>query len=191
MKTLFNDPFYWQFQAPNTEDLDDFICSCNQYDGAPWDNLCSVKTLQVEQDILHLLQPSIRKLCEVSGVMMNMKMNRPWVSEYSRGDHQEVHDHNDADLVAVYFPEYKEGFSKFYFVDRGVNLRRPVMDLMRNSNQHIVDVKAGDVVFFPGHMLHGVSVHKHDIIRRSLSCNLWITQLTHTQQDGIHSEDDQ
>lgn len=75
MKTLFNDHFYWKFQAPNTEDLDDFIWSCNKYDGAPWDDLCSVKTLQIEQDILHLLQPSIRKLCEVSGVDINGELD--------------------------------------------------------------------------------------------------------------------
>ena len=38
-------------------------------------------------------------------------------------------------------------------------------------------LKRGDILFFPGHMLHGVSSHKHDNIRKTLSCNFWIKQI--------------
>ena len=37
---------------------------------------------------------------------------------------------------------------------------------------HSVQLKAGDIMFFPGYMLHGVSPHKSDIIRKTLSFNL-------------------
>lgn len=177
MKTLFNDHFYWKFPAPNPEDLSDFIWDLNQYDSAPWDKLCSVKTLQIQTDITGLMLPSIEILSKEIGAKLSVRMNRPWVSEYARGDHQEVHDHNDCDFVGVFFPDYLEGFSQFYFVNRGVNLSRPMQDLLGETNPHIVDVTAGDVIFFPGHMLHGVSTHKHDLIRRSLSCNFWVNTI--------------
>lgn len=186
MEHIFSyDHVFWQFQAPNAQDLNDYIWSLNTYSGAPWDALCSVKTLQITENYPEaLLQPSIDLLNRFIGKEVTLKMNRPWVSEYARGDHQEVHDHNDCDLVAVYFPEYLEGFSKFYFVDRNVNLSRPVRDLLELPNNLVVNVKAGDIIFFPGHMLHGVSVHKSDIIRRSLSCNLWIKRI-HTPSAGL------
>jgi len=181
---IFNDHFYWKFSAPNAEEINDFVWSLNKYDGAPWETLCSVKTLQVTEDIFPLIQPSIDLLCKEVNAKLEMRMNRPWVSEYVKGDHQEVHDHNDCDLVCVYFPEYKEGFSQFYFMNRAVNLSRPLRDLMKEKNPHILDIQSGDVVFFPGHMLHGVSIHKHDIIRRSLSCNLWINRIV-TNLEGL------
>ena len=33
------------------------------------------------------------------------------------------------------------------------------------------EYKAGQVLFFPGTMLHGVTPHKSDVVRETLSCN--------------------
>ena len=175
--SIFNDHFYWKFKAPNKKQLTQFIYSLDQCEDAPWGELCSVTNLSITEDIFDLLQPSLVILGQEVEARMTVSMNRPWVSQYVRGDFQEAHDHNDCDFVGVFFPEYKEGYSKFYFIDRGVNLRKPIMDLMGVRNNHIVDVEGGDIIFFPGHMLHGVSKHDHNDTRRTLSCNFFIKQI--------------
>ena len=174
---IFNDHFFWKFKAPNAGQLTSYINSLDSCEEAPWGELCSVTNISIQEDIFDLMTPSLTLLGQEVGLSMTMNMNRPWVSQYKRGDFQEVHDHNDCDLVGVFFPEYKEGYSKFYFIDRSVNLKRPLMDIMGNRNNYIVNYSAGDIIFFPSHMLHGVSKHDHDDKRRTLSCNFWIKQI--------------
>ena len=40
-----------------------------------------------------------------------------------------------------------------------------------------VDSKRGDILFFPSHMLHGVSPHKSDIPRMTVSGNIELRDL--------------
>ena len=43
--------------------------------------------------------------------------------------------------------------------------------LLQYDNTHHVDYEAGEVIFFPGHMLHGVTPHKSDEVRKTFSVN--------------------
>jgi len=70
-----------------------------------------------------------------------------------------------------------EGYSQFYFLDRHVDLSSVWKRVLPLEQTHIPKIEAGDILFFPGHMLHGVSSHKHDNIRKTLSCNFWIKQI--------------
>jgi len=71
-----------------------------------------------------------------------------------------------------------EGYSQFYFLDRHVDLSTTWRYVLSNTEQsHIPKIEAGDIIFFPGHMLHGVSPHKHDNVRKTLSCNFWIKNI--------------
>ena len=176
---IFSQSFYWKFQAPNKEELTDFVMKQESGDPVPWGGLCSVNMTQITEDILPMLQPSINQFCIEVDQKMMMSMNRPWVSHYNRGDHQEPHDHNDCDVVGVFFPEYLDGYSQFYFLDRHVDLSVVWRYVLGNSEQsHKPKIEAGDIIFFPGHMLHGVSPHKHDDVRKTLSCNFWIKHIT-------------
>ena len=63
-------------------------------------------------------------------------------------------------------------FSSFYFYDRNNTcLEENTKRLLQYSNNHHVDYKAGEVIFFPGHMLHGVTPHKSDEVRKTFSVN--------------------
>ena len=174
---IFSQSFYWKFQAPNKEELSTFVLAQESGDPVPWGKLCSVKMTQILDDILPMMQPSINKFCEEVDQRMLMSMNRPWVSHYEKGDYQEPHDHNDCDVVGVFFPEYLEGYSQFYFLDRHVDLSSVWKRVLPTEQTHIPKIEAGDILFFPGHMLHGVSSHKHDNIRKTLSCNFWVKQI--------------
>ncbi len=46
--------------------------------------------------------------------------------------------------------------------------------MVNYKNLYIPDVKAGDIIFFPSDLQHGVSPHKSDTTRRTLSLNLSI-----------------
>ena len=43
---------------------------------------------------------------------------------------------------------------------------------MKLSNIYYPEVKAGDVILFPSHMLHGVSPHGSDTVRKTFSFNV-------------------
>ena len=44
-------------------------------------------------------------------------------------------------------------------------------DLISYSNQLKPNIKKGDIIFFSSHLLHGVSSHENDEIRKTLSVN--------------------
>ena len=74
-----------------------------------------------------------------------------------------------------------EDFSKFYFWDSNhTAFTKPwikILTQMKLSNIYYPEVKAGDVLLFPSHMLHGVSPHNSDIIRKTFSFNVIVTNV--------------
>ena len=70
-----------------------------------------------------------------------------------------------------------ENFSKFYVKDRNnVNTSENLQDILHKVNGytrgHFVDIKEGDMIVFPANMLHGVTMHNSDIVRKTFSFNL-------------------
>ena len=107
-------------------------------------------------------------------VRFNFTLYNPWMNFYKRGDHQEVHGH-PTHLSGVFIANDGEEFSQFYFLDKdnySASISPSLGKILNYGGAHNVQLKAGDIMFFPGYMLHGVSPHKSDIIRKTLSFNL-------------------
>ena len=120
----------------------------------------------------------ISKELEYSGGYI---IDHPWINLYTKGSFQELHDHFSWDLACVLFINDGENFSKFYVKDRNnVNTSENLQDILHKVNGytsgHFVDIKEGDMIVFPANMLHGVTVHNSDIVRKTFSFNLNFTK---------------
>ena len=103
-----------------------------------------------------------------------------WRNTYHRYYHQEVHDHRGYELSFVIFlNDSQENDARFYFVNERTRLTPDlwgdISSMMPDSIP--IEGKKGDIVFFPSHMLHGVSPHKSDNPRVTVSGNITIEDL--------------
>ena len=180
MKQLFPANFYTKFQAPNKKE---FIDALNADSGEDcnynWSALCDVKTSRLKAtNYLDYLVPSFDILSERLHYNGGYHFDDPWLNSYSRGSFQEVHDHFPWDLACVFFLNDEQGFSKFYFKDRNnVNYSPGLQDnLIWYVSPVTIDTMPGDIMFFPAHMLHGVTPHKSDVVRKTFSTNINFTK---------------
>ena len=178
MKYLFKTNFYVKFKSPNSDELISKIeeISLNSIDNDRfgWGHSCLVDKIPlISDDWIDLLGPNLDILSEKLKYRGGYNVSDPWLNVYSRHYHQEVHDHCQVDLSLVFFPHEEKDFSKFYFKDRNnINLSPQLQSVLDYRDAWLVSVKPGDIMFFPGSMLHGVSPHKSDKLRKTLSANL-------------------
>jgi len=176
MKELFPTNFFFQYSIPNLSDINNFI---NRYSDSDVDNEyfnwginCKVDKIPLKwNDCVDLVQPSLDLLYRDIG-SFNYTIYNPWINLYKRDYFQEVHDHVDSDLISVFFLNNEDDFSRFFFYDRGSShLSKGLKNLLNCECVHYPEIKSGDVIFFPGHMLHGVTPHRSDIVRKTLAVN--------------------
>lgn len=177
MNIVFISNFYAKYQAPNAKELIEVI---NGYDESDidnskfgWGDLCSSNKIPLEaSDIISLLEPNFDLFAEELDLKFHYNIDDPWINLYKRGDHQELHGHYPSHMSCVFFANSGEGFSKFYFKDRNnTNLHPKIGDLVGYIDEHMIEYKEGDILFFPSHMLHGVSPHNSSVVRKTLSFN--------------------
>ena len=179
MEFLFSNSFYSKFQAPNAGEL---ISTLEMDEGEnvkySWSDMCNVKTYRLSTEkYLPILKPSIELFARNAAIgELNYYMWDPWINFYSRNGFQELHDHSNHDIVCVFFLDTGTDFSEFYFYNRNhIQWSFNWRTLMELSDRFVPTIRKGDIMFFPGHMLHGVSPHRSDKVRRTLSFNLDIT----------------
>ena len=131
-----------------------------------------------------ILKPYVIKvLSEVvdEGMAYGFSVDEVWKNTYHRYYHQEVHDHQGYELSFVIFMnDYQENDAKFYFVNERIrvtssnwtNLCSGATGAMPDNLE--IEPDKGDILFFPSHMLHGVSPHKSDTPRVTISGNIRI-----------------
>ena len=181
---VFPTSFYWSYQLDNLEELNTYINSKSEIDnsGFTWGEACQVDRIPLKiQECFDFINPAIKNFADSTfNKRVELKLYDPWVNLYSKGFHQEVHDHKN-DFGAVIFLNDGPDFSKFYFYNRYNNcVSNAMLDLFDEViNQDIwyPEVKAGTILFFPGTLLHGVTSHNSDIIRKTLSFNMDIMPL--------------
>jgi ribosomal protein L16 Arg81 hydroxylase len=177
MNYIFKSNFYTVYRAPNADEL---INKINTYtddsiDNAhfTWGNKSRSDKIPLKwKDYMELLLPSIRLFGEEFNVRFNFTLYDPWINFYKRGDHQEVHVHAPHHLSGVFMANDGEEFSQFYFIDKEFPTLYSMRKIIDHHGTYNVELKPGDIMFFPSYMLHGVSPHRSDIIRKSLSFNL-------------------
>ena len=175
---LFPSDFYIKVRAPNFED----ICSevergyqTLERDDAHWSEHCKVQTVHFEEDeFVRFLEPSFELFKEQYGYNGKIQCVDAWCNFYERGYFQEIHTHPDCDFAAAMILNSGPDFARFYFANRmmGLTPTKYVVD-----TTFVPDMEPGDILFFPSYVLHGVSPHKSDIMRASLSFNIKLTSL--------------
>jgi len=176
LTNVFPSSFYILFKAPNANELNSFIDSDTKeetdYD---WSRSCKVRTFGLDaRKYIPLLQPSFKIFGDHFSKPFRINIEDPWLNYYERGSFQEMHDHQ-TEFACVYFINSGPDFSVFSFYDRNrVNLLPECQYIMDYKYQDTPNISAGDIIFFPGQMLHYVSPHNSDTIRKTLSVNLKI-----------------
>jgi len=173
--TIFDhNCFFVQFKVPNCEELKKFVLNKEEtYTEFTWAEDCDVKTISCSwQETIDLLKPSLYEFCKSIGKGFKYDIHDPWINCYKKNGFQETHDHVKCDLSCVFFPEIQENFGKFYFYDRYGNSLGPAWSKLINPDTTwYPDIQSGDIIFFPSAILHGVTPHKSDKMRKTFSCN--------------------
>ena len=183
MKSVFTtNNFYCQYRVPNVEELTNALNKYTTEDidnsNWTWGDQCDVERIPLKwEEYYNLLQPSVNAFATQINANFNYTMYNPWLNLYNRGQFQDVHAHNDSDFSCVFFVNNEEKFSKFYFQDRNpILLTRLLNPLVHYEETHIPDIKSGDILFFPSHMLHAASPHQSDITRKTFAANFTINE---------------
>jgi len=176
MNKIFQTNFFVKFKAPNFKEFSEKIESI-EVENTPnfsWGEFCNVdKSSQRWQDWMDIICPSLDIFSKELNYRGDYIIRDPWINFYSKGSFQEPHDHLYCDIACVFFMNTGSDFSKFYFRDRYSNGISPsIREVLQYSDTYCPEISAGDIMFFPAHLLHGVSPHKSSTIRKTFSTNL-------------------
>ena len=114
------------------------------------------------------------------GTPYGFTIEEVWKNTYHRYYHQEQHDHQGYELSFVIFlNDFREEDARFYFLNERTRVCSGIWgdlsDMMPDTMG--IEPDKGDIVFFPSHMIHGVSPHKSDNPRITVSGNITIKDL--------------
>ena len=144
-----------------------------------WNDGCLVKfeRLDFRNNFTEVFQPVLDQFFNEMGLNvdgLNLFLHEIWRNTYTKGFFQEIHDHFPHSLSGVVFlTDEQEGDGKFYFYHRhSSEISMEWLQLGFIGERKFVKAERGKVILFPSHMLHGVSVHKSDNIRKTVSFNI-------------------
>ena len=174
MHNIFSNNFFVKFKVLNYDTILSKLKSENlTNDHKHWLEYCQVDTTNLSEEYNELLVPNINHFSKILNTSFNYSIPEIWSNRYSKGYYQEIHDHIPYDISAVIFLNDGENFSQFYFADRNsCNIPHNLKRLLNISPRYNPKTDAGDIIFFPSNLLHGVSPHKSDIIRTTISFNM-------------------
>ena len=173
----FNSNFFYKYQAVNAEEFIKEVeaCSSQWIDNTnfTWGiHSDSDKVPLKLRDFEYLMKPNIDMLIDEIGSDITPKYSDPWINMYTRGQYQEIHDHHGVDFASVFFANDGEDFAKFYFHNRhSIDMSARNKKIFKTGERSEINTKAGDIIFFPSHMLHGVSPHNSDVVRKTFAVN--------------------
>lgn len=112
----------------------------------------------------------------------SLKIQQIWFNNYSFGDFQENHNHSGSNatfsFVYLFNSAHSSLDSKLCFGNPRSNLFKcnnfeRLFNIDEYKTHFIPDLKNGDLIIFPSHMDHYVSVHKNkDVSRITISGNI-------------------
>ena len=142
-----------------------------------WGDACSLtREAYSAEEFKDLLIQPVEYFAFETGMGFDVEVLDPWVNKYQKGDFQELHNHPTVDLAVVVFLNDGPDFGEFYFNDIGYTQFNPawypILKKLDRGSIWIPDIKAGDVIVFPSHMMHGVTPHKSDVVRETFAYNV-------------------
>ena len=112
-----------------------------------------------------------------------------WVSVNTRGAAHRVHTHPNNFLSCVYYVQTQPGADTINFHDPRIQtsiIRPPVTQLtVENTDQAVVQVQDGTLLFFPSWLPHSVDANSSDQPRISVSCNVMFRGYTETMSKPL------
>jgi len=147
-----------------------------------WGNKCisEKRRLSFDNTLMSYLNDNIVSFFDQVGLSRELSLSinflEVWENKYKIGNFQEVHDHVDGLTnlsCVVFFDDWIENSSTLYFqkyIAEADHFWRT--NLLHSS--YFMNPKRGDVLLFPSHMLHGVTPHREDTIRKTVSINMQV-----------------
>ena len=187
--SLIEVPFYNDFYSLiSPKNKDEIIQHCMNPDlelpkeEFQWGDEClSEKVYLKLTGFTELLKPFLLEILnQIIEVPYSFSIEEIWKNTYHRYYHQEQHDHQGYELSFVIFlNDFSEDDARFYFVNERTRVSSDIWGDLSSMCPDTMGIEAekGDIVFFPSHMLHGVSPHKSDNPRITMSGNITIQDL--------------
>ena len=185
IQNIFPSYFYSLISLPNKEDIFKTLAKVKidhkNSSMIDWNKHCSVKVEQLYvKDFESLLAPSVTTFMNYAGITDGIVLESIWRNTYEMGGYQEVHDHitqAGTELSGcIFLEDQTEDSSKFFFFNRQSSEVSKKWKHILGSNKidvfnYFLNPKAGDILFFPSYMLHGVTAHRSKKPRTTLSFN--------------------
>ena len=179
MDVIFPQTYFHHTSIFNVDSLKDLKVDKDY--NPKWAKACSVKVEGLfTDDLMPYIAPTVNNFLKGANMSYkDLKVNQPWRNTYEKGGFQELHDHGDAFLSGCIFLDNPDpDFGNFYFYNRhSIELLKPQRQLIDNLFgtsylSFIPNVLKGDILIFPSYMMHGVTMHKSEKIRRTISFNI-------------------
>ena len=174
--------FYSIIDPPNKEELLYALernTKLHKEQECSWSEGCSIQfeRLDLEEDFHSLFAPSLSQFfqeIQIDARNLKIQLHEIWRNTYQRNYFQEVHDHLPLHLSGVVFlTDEQQGDGQFFFYHKHYSeVSKEWRDVGLFGDRKFVRAKRGRVLLFPSHMLHGVSIHKSDNMRRTVAFNL-------------------
>ena len=175
---LFLNNYYYHAPCINFNEIEDIVNTYTEddidNDNFDWGNNCDMDRTPVRNsNILPLISDNFKAFADEVGAKVKAKLWEPWLNTYKKAQYQDVHDHAEHYFAAIIFMNEGVDFAKLYFMDTQKSFSPPfIQNVFQMDDVWYPHVGKGDIIIFPGHMLHGVSPHKNDEIRKTLSLNI-------------------
>ena len=179
MNIIFPQTYFHHTTISNVDDLRNL--KIDESYNVNWAIACSVKVegLFVD-DLIPYIYPVVNNFLKRANISLeNFELMQPWKNTYEKGGFQEIHDHGDSILSGCIFLDNPDpDFGNFYFYNRhAVELLKPQRQLLSNLFDSpylsfVPSVVKGDILIFPSYLMHGVTMHKSEKTRTTISFNI-------------------
>ena len=180
----FHNDFYSLVSPKNKDEivkhcLNPFLELPKDDENFEWGSECLSEKVGLKPiGFTELLEPYIIQVLNGiidEGTPYGFTIEEVWKNTYHRYYHQEQHDHLGYELSFVIFMnDSQENAARLYFVNERIRVTSPswidISTLM--GDNFSIEERKGDIIFFPSHMLHGVSPHRLDTPRTTISGNI-------------------
>ena len=175
---LFLNNYFYHAPCIHFKEIEEIVNTYTESDidnnAFDWGYNCDMDRTPVRnEDIFPFISENVRAFAGELGAKLKCKIYEPWLNTYKKGQYQEIHDHDGHAYASVIFMNDGVDFAQFYFMDRMKSSTPLVIkNIFKMEDLWYPKVNKGDIFIFPAHMLHGVSPHKSDVVRKTISFNI-------------------
>jgi uncharacterized protein (TIGR02466 family) len=152
--------------------------------GHGWQSIQTLHTLEDFQDLVSCVRHTVTGILRFLKVGYDaFEISACWATVLATGAAHRVHHHPNNYLSGVYYLRTHPGADTINFHDprsqTGI-IRPPVVALTAdNTDQVVVRVRNGLLLFFPAYLQHSVDANASDKERISISFNIMFSDFTH------------